>query len=855
MNHGLQAVFVVGLLAGESTPTTQHGDSSGAAAVSERAVPAPPTTGPATQPAVATTTQSETAQPALDSPTRPDAAASTRPSTQPGAASAEPSHPRGTGEAPPVAGPAEVLTASPETVEPAREAAGEPVPYGPGQWLVHLGQHQGHVAGRGDPRSVTLHVLALMVAAGQMDANCGPAFLWQFDLFSRIDRPADALAALTRYVDLERSDESAALQLVALSCERLQTAEARAGYLRAQASRVGIPACVASDLHRRLAALHRERRETEAASREIEASLRLMPTNVSARQLGYELFGETEATLQRVELALQMIAASPSQVNLLWELGEMLEALSLHREAQEWFLRAIEIHEAEAGSPARAEYWYQLAQSYVHSNDDARALEAVDRCLGQDRAFARAPVLKTHILRRMKSPEAEAPLADLTRAYDAEVEAVLSSRNVARAAELAWFYAYQKPDRDRALKLATLATSVPGAGSLAQRAMGYAQLLHGQYDGALQTLRPLAAVDQLAAAGFATALLNLQRQGEAVAVLHKAALLNFSGVGYETLVRMLEKLGEKPPGRPPHERIVEAVRRFDRRVFDFARRPGEALRLTLRWGREPTAVGPWLVRMRLENVAPYAVTLGEGLMSQPLVLLSSRCGDDPSGGFEHYTQLLLNRRPMLSPGDAIEVTQAVDLGPVRARLLGTASRTAAIEIRALLDPLWTGQGYTAGRGSVNATPLRATRTGLPRDLAGMRNLVKRAESGEIEERGLAIDALGGLLAEAEQPGADPLAEAPAIRQRLARLLRDSDWFVRARAIEALRWSRPTPETVSAVAPCVQDSHPVVRMMAVRFFAEHQGDGFQKVLSALAESDEEYAVRLLASSYLPGLASR
>ena len=50
----------------------------------------------------------------------------------------------------------------------------------------------------------------------------------------------------------------------------------------------------------------------------------------------------------------------------------------------------------------------------------------------------------------------------------AEVYAgVLTSRNVAKAAELAWFYAFHRPDKEKAARLAELATSVPNATSLA----------------------------------------------------------------------------------------------------------------------------------------------------------------------------------------------------------------------------------------------------------------------------------------------------------------------------------------------------------------------------------------------------
>src|SRR5262249_11772213 len=155
------------------------------------------------------------------------------------------------------------------------------------------------------------------------------------------------------------------------------------------------------------------------------------------------------------------------------------------------------------------------------------------------------------------------------------------------AAELAWFYAYHRPDPERALKLAQLATSVPDNSSLAQRALGFALLLNNQPADALAKLQPLADADQMAALGAARALVALQKQPEALALLHKAAGQHYSGIAFDEISKMLEKMGEKPPTRPANERIVEALHRFDRRIFDFHKRPGDFLKLTLSFAQQP----------------------------------------------------------------------------------------------------------------------------------------------------------------------------------------------------------------------------------------------------------------------------
>src|SRR5262249_48658681 len=153
-----------------------------------------------------------------------------------------------------------------------------------------------------------------------------------------------------------------------------------------------------------------------------------------------------------------------------------------------------------------------------------------------------------------KQADADAPIDELPKKYGPEADKVLSQRDSARAAELAWFYAYHRPDPERALKLAQLATSVPDNSSLAQRALGFALLLNNQPADALAKLQPLADADQMAALGAARALVALQKQPEALALLHKAAGQHYSGIAFDEISKMLEKMGEKPPTRPANER-------------------------------------------------------------------------------------------------------------------------------------------------------------------------------------------------------------------------------------------------------------------------------------------------------------
>jgi tetratricopeptide (TPR) repeat protein len=68
-------------------------------------------------------------------------------------------------------------------------------------------------------------------------------------------------------------------------------------------------------------------------------------------------------------MALQLISVNPSQASLIWDLADFLDRLSLHKEAQEWFNRAIDVHRLSNDKPIPADYWQKLAASYMASRN------------------------------------------------------------------------------------------------------------------------------------------------------------------------------------------------------------------------------------------------------------------------------------------------------------------------------------------------------------------------------------------------------------------------------------------------------------------------------------------------------
>lgn len=745
---------------------------------------------------------------------------------------------------------------SPDTESTSSASSLDPVDKELAVWLVNQARHQGHLIGRADPRSVSLQVIALLEASTAVSKECPDAHYWLYDLYSRMDRTDAAREALTRYVMMTPGDDAARLRLLELNLSHRQTAEARMDFVRSELKQKPLSRVYESELRRYLAHGHYERRETEFASREVERALRLNPMNVSARELAYEMFGETEPALQRTEMALQLIAMNPSQANLVWDLAEFLDRLSLHVQAQEWYNRAIQIHQRTDTGAVPKEFLHKLAVSYVCSGDFGKAKEVADDILRDSPECHTTRLLRAHAEQKLGLEDAaHEDLLHVSKAYEQRADDILKEKLRDEAAEVAWFYSYHQPDKDRALMLARLAVDAPEPSPLARLAHGYALRLNGQTDEALKALNPLASTDQLAALELAKAQLERGNRAQALTLLHKAAAIQYSGIAYDLIGDLLSKYGEAAPQSPLHDKVVAVLDRFSRDVFDFCDRPEDFLKFTLRFAEEPIPpVGPIDVTFRAENTGPFAITLGEGFMSRPLVAVSARVGGEDGLRFNNYLQVLLNSRPLLQPGDAVEKTTAVDVGLFREHLLRTVSQSLEIEITALFDPVYEDGKLGVGMGTIEARPIRTKRRGVETIPEGVTALLDQSKSQDPAARITAAELLGALRADAESRLSGTKADGvpmDTITGALVTLVGDRDPRVRARAMVAVGWSKLDERITNAAASGVRgDAPPVVKMLAVSLFARQHGDKFVKVLRQLSRSDPSPFVRAMAESYLP-----
>ncbi|HPF40685.1 MAG TPA: tetratricopeptide repeat protein [Phycisphaerae bacterium] len=724
-----------------------------------------------------------------------------------------------------------------------------------GPWLVNLARHQGHLRGRADARSNALHVLALLRAASRVSPDCADAHKWLYDIEQRLGRTQRSKEALTEYVRLRPDDDAAAIQLFRLRLEEMQSIEQRAAYAESELKRKKLSRPYQSELNLWLARRQFERGERDEAAKHLERALLMNPMNIEARELSYKIFGETQPELQRVEIALQLIAANPSQANLIWDLAQYLDSLSMHKRAQEWYNRAIEINSRADAGPIPADYWRQLAESYLASRDYEEAISAASEAINADADIAGPRLVRAVACRASgDTTRADADLQAVAKLYRDHIQTIREEKDYDAAADVAWFFCVFERDARLAMEMSEFAMSPFHPSDKAKIARGCALNLNSRREDAIATLEPLVATDPFAACEFARIQFEQNQRDDAMKTLTQAAGMRSTGIGRQMIAELITKEGGQVPSRTIDTKITAVLDKFRRDVFDYHKRPGDFLRFTIKSESnlfDPTA--PIRATFRMENIGAFPITFGEGYMARPLVSVSVKLGGDNGRQFDNYLTVLMSSRPTLLPGDAFEDTISLDVGEVRTYLTRHIDQPIPIAISAMFDPIWDGGMMRAGLGTIAVGPFNTVRGPLDASPAGVDRLIAAADANNIADRVRAADRIGALLATIDDASSQTKV-APELKKRLdaalARLLTDSAWQVKSHALVAAGWSPLNDDTTTAAAPQVRASQPIVKLLAVRLFANQHGSKFREVLEEFCSSDPDESVRLLAASYLP-----
>ncbi|MCL2330874.1 MAG: HEAT repeat domain-containing protein, partial [Phycisphaerae bacterium] len=726
------------------------------------------------------------------------------------------------------------------SVQPPAQPAMQPFtqPLSMGNWLVNLGRDYPRTPQAGLTDADAEIVLLLMQAASQVEPTLAKPFLWQFDMLSALDQPDAAMKAFGQYVERQPNDLIAYASWVSLQLESMQQAEQRAEFYQTTLKKPNLPPMVASDLHLRLAEFYHNRGQHDQAIQEAKAAVETFRLNFKARRYLETLQpqpSEQARQVIKIDNLLAELAACPNDAIFAWEVADTLYSVHLPEPADRLYVHAANI--------------LQISDPHDNLPRVLTARITTLRALGQ-------------------VAEVNNQIRQASQAWKQLLERAQGSLDAVRTAEMAWFYSHFDPQPEEAEKLARIAVTQAPDLIMARRALGSALRLLKRYDEAQKELE-LAANEDVAAAGELALLLAAtghRDHAEKVLTLATTRPADFVGQSILEQARQELNLTTTAPATAPSasksasDEVRQVVSRFDWAVLDYPLHPGKYLSLTLEnpAGRQVTAGEPWLITAKLQNIGPFPITFGQDMMVWPDLLISVDTIGDRPRSLGPTIHLLFRTVAELKPGQTVEASETVDLGAVRAGMIGTPQTTQDVTINAVLSPVraMTQQGqdvWIPGLGGLKAEPLRFRRVPFIPSNDNLAQLNQRLQSNDPAERIAAVKIYSMLLAEAQHIAAGRLKYAarpinvPTAQSTVLSRIDDPDWQVRANLAECLRWFELTPEVTDTALRMLNDQHWLVRGLTLRALADHHGAKFQSVLVKASQSDPDEWVRRLATA--------
>lgn len=703
-------------------------------------------------------------------------------------------------------------------------------PLDSGRWLVDLGRDYPRTPQAGLSNADAKITLLFMEAASRVDPAPAEPYLWQYDMLAALDRPDAARQALEKYVSRRPDDISAHLNWIALELEALQTAEARAEFCRKHLDAANLPGKVASDLHRRLAEFHIGRGERELARKEALAAVEGYELNFAARQLLEVLQvppGTQAPDRPELDELLLAVAASPNDPDLALHVAD----------------RLMEVELAEA-----AERFYGHAVDLLRIMDTQGQLAAVMT----DRAVALRKLGRAGDADRMLDGAAEQ-----WKALLAGNQGLLAPE---LTAQMAWFYAFHKPEPLQAEKLARVALAERPDSIVARRAMGSALRQLGKVEEARAELAPVADRDVAAAAEYAQVLAAANEPELARSVLGGATTRPADPTAQVAIGRAAAVVRfNLPASRPAPVEAAQALERFPWPVLDYPLHPDKYLAIELAMPQaEMPPAEPWILTARLKNIGSFPITIGPDMMVSPDLDVAVTTQGDRLRTTDPMLRFSFNRTPRLAPGESVEIRHTIDLGGIRSGMIGTPQVAQDVTVGAVLSPIALvsaeGQGVVGPDiGGLLAEPLKFRRVAFVPVDSNLRELVKEARSTDPLARIHALEVFAMLLAEHQHLKAKRLdyaarpIDAAAVQAAILSMAGDPDWHVRARLAEVLRWFGLDSKAVQVATRLLSDPHWLVRGLAMRALADHRGAEFQSVLSHAAQADPDPWVRRLTAA--------
>jgi tetratricopeptide (TPR) repeat protein len=711
-------------------------------------------------------------------------------------------------------------------------------------------------------RLIVLSEFARRLAPQQYEVNRQGGFVYQAQ--EDHARAADALAECLKAAP---NDQAIWRQWLFEKAATLQTAGQRQAFFEKVIKDDATPEAVRAEAMVQFAVILVGQGEHRKAEQMFVEALKFDPYQPDALAGWQGVQTRPINAVDRCNMLLRQLRASPLDVNIAWDLATLLGSMGLSNEALGIFEYARRIGLRELGEEAFPHAWLvQYGSAMLDAGRDEKAVETLTPLL---KRFGESVDLRTLLI------EAHERLGEgqAARALVAQVEQGFGPANQAggtgRDVEQAMFYLLTKPDAKRALHHAKQAWQAAGPTAsgdpLRQRLLGAAELANGNSGEGIKRLAGVADRDTYAAFFLARHHLKKDNTEAAAEAIAAGAALGRSGPAYRLLARLAKRARLTIQAPAGAGQITEHLRRFGRMTFQMGLHPERFIKVSLSAPKSPLTAGePVVVTARLTNVSPVTIPVGPTGLFAAAMSPRVTVAEDAHAVFADLPMVVWHCPRYLKPGQTIEESIRVDVGKLDDYLATSPLSTVTLKVHGVFDPVENKGELRASLPSVSVASATVVRQGLQQAVAEADDDAFAALKAELQADAAAEDPaarmkaarrVGSLLAliaevdggRARLPDDMPREMLRDDMLKITRvLLSDSAAVVRAEMLASLRRAAVTDRLV-LTGLIADDPSPLVRLQEAQLLGLSMPAGNVR-LAELAKDDDPL-VRRMASAFL------
>lgn len=223
------------------------------------------------------------------------------------------------------------------------------------EWLVQRARN--NLTGEVSPAALRQSA-ALIEAAMHLDPGERRFPLLLVDAMEQLQDTPGEIAAWNAYRKLVPEDQVAQAQVIDLYLRRIETADAKAAYLRGLLEKPNLPGEVKAHIAAETAALLLDRSQSEAVAM-LDRSLQFYPLPEALR-LQYELVGKNGTVAQRAHGLVALLRANPAEPQRLQDLARLVDAQGLTESSLPLYSSALDCYKRFGMAPP-----HSLLMDYV----------------------------------------------------------------------------------------------------------------------------------------------------------------------------------------------------------------------------------------------------------------------------------------------------------------------------------------------------------------------------------------------------------------------------------------------------------------------------------------------------------